>query len=193
MTTQNRITVEELIQSIPSGGCTIIDVREPDEVAFEAIPGAKNIPMSRIERSNLSGLSPHDRLYIICQSGGRSCRASEILRNCGFTNIIDVVGGVNAFKKAGGKLVRGKQPLPLMRQVQIAAGGLVLVGTILALTVHLAFIYLSGAVGLGLLLAGLTGACPMATLLSKMPWNRNATTSCTSDTPSSSRGGGCCG
>lgn len=172
MNTPKQITVEELIKSVPAGGCAIIDVREPDEVAFEAIPGAKNIPMSRIERSNLSEFSPHDRLFVICQSGGRSCRASDILRNCGFTNVIDVAGGINAYKRAGGTVVRGKQPLPLMRQVQIVAGGLVIVGVILALTTHPAFIYLSGFVGLGLLLAGITGFCPMATILSKLPWNK---------------------
>lgn len=192
MNTTTKITVEELIQSIPAGGCTIIDVREPDEVAFEAIPGAKNIPMSQLEKGKPSGISPNDRLFVICQSGGRSCRASDILRACGFTNVIDVAGGVNAFKKAGGKLVRGKQPLPIMRQVQIAAGGLVLVGVILALTLQPAFIYLSGFVGLGLLFAGLTGACPMATLLSKMPWNRSTTATCTPKSPTPS-GGGCCG
>lgn len=193
MNIQKQITVEELIKTIPAGGCTIIDVREPDEVAFEAIPGARNIPMSQLEKNRGSGLSPNDRLYIICQSGGRSCRASDMLRNCGFTNVIDVAGGVNAFKKAGGTIMRGKQPLPIMRQVQIAAGGLVIVGIILALTIHPAFIYLSGFVGLGLLLAGITGICPMATILSKMPWNQSTTMSCTDSKPTSPSGGGCCG
>lgn len=192
MTTQSKTTVEELIKSIPAGGCIIIDVREPDEVAFEAIPGARNVPMSRIEKGDLSDISSHDRLYVICQSGGRSCRASEILHGHGFVNAIDVMGGVNAYKKAGGRIVRGRRVIPLMRQVQIAAGGLVLSGVVLALSVHPAFIFLSGFVGLGLVLAGITGTCPMAMVLSKMPWNRGGETSCTP--PSSTQtGGGCCG
>lgn len=192
MTTQTRITVEELIKKLPAGGCTIIDVREPDEVTFEAIPGAKNVPMSRIEGGDLSEISPHDRIYIICQSGGRSCRAVEILHGHGFVNAISIDGGVNAFKKAGGRVVRGRRVIPLMRQVQITAGGLVVAGVVLALSIHPAFIYLSGFVGLGLALAGITGTCPMAIVLAKMPWNRNSETSCTPPS-STSTGGGCCG
>lgn len=183
MTTHTKISVDELIKTIPTGGCTIIDIREPDEVAFEAIPGAINIPMSRLEAGEHPNLSTNSPIYIICQSGGRSCRTSELLRNRGFSNIIDVAGGVNAFKRAGGKTVSGRRVIPLMRQVQIAAGSLVSAGVVLALTVHPAFIYLSGFVGLGLMLAGITGACPMAMLLNKMPWNRG----------SAATGGGCCG
>ena len=64
------------------------------------------------------------------------------------------------------------QPLPLMRQVQIAAGSLALLGVILGYTVSSIFFLLSGFVGAGLILAGVTGFCGMARLLDKMPWNR---------------------
>lgn len=64
--------------------------------------------------------------------------------------------------------------LPVMRQVQLAAGTLALAGLVggalLAPALHL----LSGLVGAGLIVAGLTGACPMARLLAVMPWNRPA-------------------
>jgi rhodanese-related sulfurtransferase len=65
-------------------------------------------------------------------------------------------------------------PLPLMRQVQIAAGLLVLLGVVLAVTVAPAFIGLSAFVGAGLTFAGLSGWCGMAQLLALMPWNRRA-------------------
>ena len=64
------------------------------------------------------------------------------------------------------------QPLPLMRQVQIAAGSLALLGVILGYAVSSAFFLLSGFVGAGLILAGVTGFCGMARLLAIMPWNR---------------------
>lgn len=64
------------------------------------------------------------------------------------------------------------QPLPLMRQVQIAAGSLILLGVVLGYAVGSAFFLLSGFVGAGLILAGVTGFCGMARLLDKMPWNR---------------------
>ncbi|WP_419866828.1 YgaP family membrane protein [Altericroceibacterium endophyticum] len=61
-----------------------------------------------------------------------------------------------------------------MRQVQITAGTLILIGVLLAAFVAPGFIWLSGFVGAGLLFAGLSGWCGMATLLSAMPWNRKA-------------------
>lgn len=59
-----------------------------------------------------------------------------------------------------------------MRQVQIAAGGLALLGVVLGYGVNSGFFLLSGFVGAGLLFAGVTGFCGMARLLDKMPWNR---------------------
>lgn len=64
------------------------------------------------------------------------------------------------------------QPLPLMRQVQIAAGALILLGVVLGYAVNSGFFLLSGFVGAGLTFAGLTGFCGMARLLAVMPWNR---------------------
>ena len=66
----------------------------------------------------------------------------------------------------------GKGPLPIMRQVQIVAGSLALAGVVLGFAVHPGFFVLSGVVGAGLLQAGATGSCMMATLLMKLPYNR---------------------
>ncbi|MFV9372643.1 DUF2892 domain-containing protein, partial [Raoultella ornithinolytica] len=52
------------------------------------------------------------------------------------------------------------------------AGSLALLGVILGYSVSSAFFLLSGFVGAGLILAGVTGFCGMARLLDIMPWNR---------------------
>lgn len=62
----------------------------------------------------------------------------------------------------------------MMRQVQIAAGLLVLVGVGLGFGIHPAFFALSGLVGAGLVFAGATGFCGMAQILARAPWNRRA-------------------
>ena len=67
-----------------------------------------------------------------------------------------------------------KQPIEIMRQVQITAGSLVVIGVVLAFTVAPAFIALSAFVGAGLVFAGVSGWCGMAKLLALMPWNRPA-------------------
>src|SRR5690606_4118395 len=84
-----------------------------------------------------------------------------------------VEGGLEAWKRAGLPTERDAgAPLELMRQVQLGAGGLVLLGTVLAATVSPWFLMLTGFVGCGLLLAGATGFCGMARLLVHMSWNR---------------------
>ncbi len=63
-------------------------------------------------------------------------------------------------------------PIDLMRQVQIAAGLLTLLGVILGVALSLWFLALSTVVGGGLTMAGITGFCGMARLLVALPWNR---------------------
>lgn len=82
-------------------------------------------------------------------------------------------GGIEARKEAGLPVARdSNQPIEIMRQVQIAAGSLVLIGVVLGALLHPAFYGLAGFVGAGLLFAGLSGWCGMAKLLALMPWNR---------------------
>ena len=59
-----------------------------------------------------------------------------------------------------------------MRQVQIVAGSLVVLGIVLGLWISPPFLAVSAFVGAGLVFAGSTGWCGMAKLLALMPWNR---------------------
>jgi rhodanese-related sulfurtransferase len=82
-------------------------------------------------------------------------------------------GGLDAWGKAGLPLaVNTRAPMEIMRQVQIAAGLLVLTGVLLGWLVAPGFFALSAFVGAGLTFAGVTGFCGMARLLMLAPWNR---------------------
>ena len=84
-------------------------------------------------------------------------------------------GGIEAWKKAGlPTAVDRSQPIEINRQVQIAAGSLVLAGVVLGALVSPGFYLLSGFVGAGLTFAGISGFCGMARLFALMPWNRRA-------------------
>ena len=84
-----------------------------------------------------------------------------------------IVGGLESWRKAGLPIaIDRKAPLELMRQVQIAAGSLILAGVLLGWLVAPAFFALAAFVGAGLTFAGATGFCGMARLLAAMPWNR---------------------
>ncbi|MCA0984789.1 rhodanese-like domain-containing protein [Halobacillus yeomjeoni] len=90
MKTMTANEVKELLQN--EERLNIVDVREDDEVAAGMIPGAKHIPLGSIEeRSN--ELDSSKEYIMVCRSGGRSGRASEILEGKGF-DVINMEGGM---------------------------------------------------------------------------------------------------
>lgn len=78
----------------------IIDVREPNEFIGGHIPGAKNVPVRKVET-----YTPKGKVYVICQSGARSKRAATILKSKGY-DVVNVKGGMSAWSgpTRGGKL-----------------------------------------------------------------------------------------
>jgi rhodanese-related sulfurtransferase len=163
----------EVAERIAKRGATLIDIREPDEFRRRHVPGALSRPLSAFE----AGLKvePAQEVIFTCRSGMRTAANCERLANSVGGPALVLEGGVDAWAAAGLPIAEDKkQPIEIMRQVQIAAGGLVLAGVVLGLLVHPAFLGLSAFVGAGLAFAGLTGFCGMAKLLALAPWNRAA-------------------
>lgn len=150
----------------------VIDVRTKSEYDHQNIPGSTHIPLSELSQ-RLREIPKEEEIYIVCQSGNRSKQACQVLQSAGHKNFINLAGGINGLKKNNSCALQGNGVLPVMRQVMIAAGSLVLLGLLLAYFVHPYFIFISLFVGVGLLFAGLTGYCGMAMLLEKMPWNKS--------------------
>jgi len=174
MTALTPVSPASAAQLVRQGRAVIIDVREPDEIAREAIPGAVAAPLSALETADLAAAAGREVIFT-CRSGARTQAHCERLtaRVAAPAHVLE--GGLIAWKAAGlPTRVNAKAPIELMRQVQIAAGGLVLIGAALGILVHPAGWALSVFVGAGLLTAGITGFCGMARLLAAMPWNRQA-------------------
>lgn len=154
-------------------GAKLIDIRDPDEYAREHIPAAQSVPLDTLPGALKAGAG--ETVIFHCQSGARtSNNAARLAQAASPAQALVVEGGIQGWKQAGLPTVEDKsQPLPLMRQVQIAAGLLILCGVVLGYTLSSGFFLLSGFVGAGLLFAGLTGFCGMARLLKVMPWNRH--------------------
>lgn len=153
----------------------LIDVRTPAEFRELHVAGARNVPLDRLDPAELrkqTSAGFDKPLYVICQRGGRGKQASEKLAAAGWTDVINIDGGTLACEQAGLPLVRGRKTISLERQVRIAAGTLVLIGAVLALTIHPYFAGLSAFVGAGLIFAGITDTCGMAMCLARMPWNQ---------------------
>jgi rhodanese-related sulfurtransferase len=168
--TKQRISAHDLADQLADQRVKVIDVREPMEYAGGHIIGSLNVPLSRITKADL----PLGPLVLVCHSGNRSAQALAQLQQQGHAYpLADLEGGVPAWQQAGLPVRKLKNaPLPLMRQVQITAGSLVLLGLILSNVVAPAWILLSWFVGAGLVFAGVSGFCGMARLLALMPWNK---------------------
>jgi rhodanese-related sulfurtransferase len=152
------------------GGAALIDIRSPDEHARERIAGALNVPLDQLSRDT----APGDVLIFHCRSGMRTGQAAPSLAEAAAGRECYVVeGGLNAWGNSGLPVekVRGA-PIEMQRQVMIAAGTLVLLGTILSLVAAPIWLALPIFVGAGLTFAGISGFCGMARLLALMPWNR---------------------
>jgi rhodanese-related sulfurtransferase len=166
----------ERAAALVSQGAVLVDIRERDEYARERIANARHHAVSLLDREH-PARSGDEVLIFHCKSGNRTSQtAQKIARGTpeGIETYI-LEGGIDAWKKAGLPVVMDRSaPIPIMRQVQIGAGGLVLLGAVLGATVSPAFYLLSGFVGAGLIFAGVTGFCGMARILEIMPWNRSA-------------------
>ena len=157
---------------IDSGDTVMLDVRDPGEHAREHIEAARLAPLSSFDPATVD-LGSAKRVLVVCASGMRSARAATQLAAARGLPVANLKGGLNAWKAAGLPVrANAAAPLPIMRQVQMTAGTLILIGAILGTFVHPAFYALCAFVGAGLLFAGVTGWCGMATMLSFLPYNR---------------------
>jgi rhodanese-related sulfurtransferase len=163
----------------------LIDVRSPSEYSTGHIPRAINMPMDQVQ-SRLADLERDGVIVLVCQSGQRARMVAGLLEPCG-KELRILEGGTVAWIKAGLPIViTSVTRWSLERQVRFAAGLLVLTGVILALTTSLHWIYLAGFIGLGLTFSGVSGLCPMGSLLGLMPWNRGV--SCSFEAPKAGSG-----
>jgi rhodanese-related sulfurtransferase len=177
----------------------LIDVRTPVEFREVHVSYARNVPLDRLDAAPIAAgrNASSQPLYVICRSGSRGKQACEKLLSAGYTNVVNVEGGTQAWDQAGLPVVRGQQAMSLERQVRIAAGILVVLGSALGAFVSPYGIALAAFVGAGLVFAGITDTCGMGMLLARMPWNKvpkktepSAAADCSKSAPESPKS--CC-
>ena len=88
------LTSVELKQRLDRGEkLTIVDVREPNELQINRIPGSVHIPLGDIPK-RYNELDPDAELVMQCKSGVRSAKAAEFLRSVGFKRVLNLKGGI---------------------------------------------------------------------------------------------------
>lgn len=91
------INVKQLAEQIKDGTVpTLIDVREPNEFAFARIPGAVLKPLGEF-REWAQELDKNQAYVLYCHTGSRSWQATYLLERMGFTKVINLSGGIEAW------------------------------------------------------------------------------------------------
>ena len=166
----NTISPVEAARLCAEGGAILVDVRERDEHAREKIDGAVSLPLSSWDDGQLS-TGP---VIFHCRSGARTeVEAHRLKQKAGDCQWFVLEGGLDGWRRAGLPVAKdARQPLELQRQVQLAAGSMVALGTLAGLLVSPWFLAVPLFVGSGLTFAGASGFCGLARLLGHAPWNR---------------------
>jgi rhodanese-related sulfurtransferase len=170
------ITAAEAKARLDYGLAVLVDVREAAEHARESVQGSISMPLSNFDAEEFSDQRgpAAPALIFHCQSGVRTAQNAGQFAACG-NHIYILEGGLDAWKRAGFPTVIDRsKPIEMQRQVQIAAGSLVVAGLGLCASVSHWFFFVPAFVGCGLVFAGVSGWCGMARLLAVMPWNRTA-------------------
>nr|WP_294544891.1 rhodanese-like domain-containing protein [uncultured Rhodopila sp.] len=84
------------------GEIALVDVREPNEIAAERIPGAISVPLSQFDPAAL----PKGEVVLTCLGGKRSAMALAKCRSAGVPVNMQKRGGLTAWKAAGLPTVR---------------------------------------------------------------------------------------
>jgi len=173
-----QITARELAALLRSNpDLAVIDVRTPAEFESVHARGAKLQPLHELSAGDFARQGKP--VYILCKSGVRATQAAEKLLEAGVDHPVVVEGGTDAWVAAGLPVERsGRNVIPLDRQMRIFAGLLIFAGSLLALVVNPAFVWVPLFMGCGLMFAGISGLCPMSNVIAKMPWNRASSCGC---------------
>lgn len=96
------VDVPTFEQKLIAEGVQLVDVRTPEEFTSGHIANAVNININDANfQTKIATLDKSKPVLVYCKSGGRSGRASSILKEIGFTNITDLDGGITSWKAEG--------------------------------------------------------------------------------------------
>jgi rhodanese-related sulfurtransferase len=91
---------EEVAKGMAEGRYLLVDVREPNEVAVEAYPGAALVPLSSFDPQDIPDPGGKQVVFA-CRSGKRSVTASLAAQAAGLPYNNHLAGGLLAWKAAG--------------------------------------------------------------------------------------------
>ena len=94
-----RVTAAALREVLQTERIPILDVRTETEWRGHSIPGSVNVPLHDL-RARIADVPAGPRIVVHCQSGIRSSTAASLLAQLGRAGVVDLVGGIEAWKLA---------------------------------------------------------------------------------------------
>jgi len=94
------LTPQDVAKGMAEGRYLLVDVREPNEVAVDAYPGAVVVPLSSFDAKNIPDPAGKQVVFA-CRSGKRSVTASLAAQAAGLAYDKHLAGGMLAWKAAG--------------------------------------------------------------------------------------------
>jgi len=91
---------ESVFRWLQNGEAVLVDVRETEEYAGEHISGSILSPLSMFEPDLFPKFS-EKRVVMVCAIGKRSAAAAKQLAKAGYGDVINMTGGLQAWKNAG--------------------------------------------------------------------------------------------
>ncbi len=101
--------VAAVAAALADGSASYIDCRSEEEYAAGVIPGSINLPYPHngnrepidaeefLEDVFAEGFGQEEKIFVGCRKGPRSAMACEVLINAGFTHVVNVQGGIQAW------------------------------------------------------------------------------------------------
>jgi len=88
-----------------ASGLNVLDVRTPAEFQTECLDGAKMVDFEAPDfDTKIAGLDKNANYLVYCRTGRRSGLVVSKMRGLGFKNIVELKGGINAWKADGEKV-----------------------------------------------------------------------------------------
>lgn len=100
LATLPHVTVQDLQASLAHDAVTVLDVRNQNEVAGGRIAGAQHISLGYLA-DHLADIPRDKPIVLHCEGGGRSSIGASVLKAHGIDNVINLTGGMGAWRKAG--------------------------------------------------------------------------------------------
>lgn len=172
MSKVTRLSPQEANKLLSENKGQIVDIRTVGEILNGEIEKSIYLPFDLLSVEKLRDAGLNNRTPILtCRSGVRAQQAAEALAE-EIPNVAVLDGGIVAWQKEGMPLREGHYVVPLERQVLIGAGSMILLFTLLSIFVSPLFLGLTILMTMGMIFAGVSGACGMARILIMMPWNK---------------------